>query len=276
MKYRTSNRVLPGFTLSLGLTMTFVSLIVLIPMSAVVVQSSGMEWKDFWNTVTDRRVLAGYRISFLCSFAAALLNCFFGVLLAWVLTRYRFPGRRLIDGMIELPFALPTAVAGITLTALYSDNGWIGGLFAEAGISIAYTPAGITIALVFIGLPFIVRGVQPVLEQLDGAYEEAGRTLGASPAHIFRRVVFPEILPALLAGFGLAFSRGLGEYGSVIFIAGNMPFKTEIAPLIIMSKLEQFNYGEATAVALSMLAASFVIMFGINLVQSRAAGFVKG
>jgi sulfate transport system permease protein len=275
MKYRSSKRIIPGFKLSLGLTMAFASMAVLIPMFSIVLQTAGLGFQGFLNTLTDPRVLASYRVSFLCAFLAAFLNCFFGVMLAWVLTRYRFPGRRLMDGMIELPFALPTAVAGIALTALYSDKGWIGELFAAAGIKIAYTQTGIIIALTFIGLPFIVRGVQPVLEQLDGVYEEAGRTLGASPAKIFRSIILPEITPALLTGFGLAFARGLGEYGSVIFIAGNMPFKTEIAPLIIMSKLEQFNYGEATAVALSMLLASFVIMLGINLVQAKAAGFVK-
>ncbi|MDR1776853.1 MAG: sulfate ABC transporter permease subunit CysT [Desulfovibrio sp.] len=275
MKTRLKNKTIPGFGLSLGITMAFVSMVVLIPMFSIVLQSSALGWSGFWKTVFDARVLASYRVSFLCSFIAASLNCFFGVMLAWVLSRYRFPGRRIIDGMIELPFALPTAVAGIALTALYSGKGWVGAFFADLDIKIAYTPAGITIALTFIGLPFIVRAVQPVLEQLDPVYEEAGRMLGASPARIFRSVILPEIVPALLTGFGLAFARALGEYGSVIFIAGNMPFKTEIAPLIIMSKLEQFNYGEATAVALTMLMASFVIMFCINVVQSRAARFVK-
>lgn len=255
--------------------MTFVGMVVLVPMFAIVLQTSDLGWSGFWKTVTDSRVLASYRVSFACSAVAASLNCFFGVMLAWVLSRYRFPGRRIIDGMIELPFALPTAVAGIALTALYSDKGWIGSLFAELNVKIAYTPIGIVIALTFISLPFIVRAVQPVLEQLDPAYEEAGRMLGASSIGIFLRVILPEIAPAILTGFGLAFGRSLGEYGSVIFIAGNMPFKTEISPLIIMSKLEQFNYGEATAVALTMLAASFVIMFCINAVQARTARFVK-
>jgi sulfate transport system permease protein len=274
MASRAKKRSIPGFRLSLGLTLSFVSLMVLIPMSFLVIQASGPGWSGFWKTVVDPRVLASYRISFLCSFLAALINSVFGLLLAWVLVRYRFPGRRIIDGLIELPFALPTAVAGIALTALYSDKGWIGGPFSHLGVKIAYAPAGIIIALTFVTLPFIVRGVQPVLEQLDPTYEEAGRLLGASQARIFFRVILPEITPALLTGFGLAFARALGEYGSVVFIAGNMPFKTEIAPLVIMGKLEQFNYGEATAVALVMLAASFAIMFGINRIQSRAAGFV--
>lgn len=269
------NNVIPGFKTSLGVTVAFLSLIVLIPMAAIVIQASGMEAKDIWGTITDARVLASYRVSFLCSFFAALVNCVFGVILAWVLTRYQFPGRRIIDGMIELPFALPTAVAGIALTSLYADKGWIGSLLAPLGIKVAYTPLGIIIALTFIGLPFIVRGVQPVLEQLDETYEEAGRMLGASPFQIFRKIIFPEIRPALLTGFGLAFARGLGEYGSVIFIAGNMPFRTEITPLIIMSKLEQFNYGEATTVALSMLVVSFLIMFMINMIQTRTAKFIK-
>ncbi|MDR2821098.1 MAG: sulfate ABC transporter permease subunit CysT [Desulfovibrio sp.] len=275
MQFRAKMRNIPGFGLSLGVTMASVSFIVLIPMFSIVIQSSDLGWAGFWQAIFDPRILASYRVSFLCSFTAAFLNCFFGVMLAWVLVRYRFPGRRILDGMIELPFALPTAVAGIALTALYSDKGWIGSLFADMGVRIAYTPIGIIIALTFISMPFIVRGVQPVLEQLDSMYEEAGRMLGASRRQIFFRIVLPEILPALLTGFGLAFARSLGEYGSVIFIAGNMPFETEIAPLMIMSKLEQFNYGEATAVALVMLIASFLIMLGINTVQSRAARYVK-
>lgn len=275
MKSHSPNSIIPGFKPSLGLTMASLSLIVLIPMASIVIQTSGMTLQSFWSAITEPRVLASYRVSFVCSLVAALLNCVFGVMLAWVLTRYHFPGRRLLDGLVELPFALPTAVAGIALTALYADHGWIGGLFAEFGINIAYTPAGIIIAMTFIGLPFMVRGVQPVLEQLDESFEEAARLLGASPARIFRTVILPEVRPAMLTGFGLAFARGLGEYGSVIFIAGNMPYKTEITPLIIMSKLEQFNYAEATAVALTMLVASFAIMFAINAVQARTALFVK-
>jgi sulfate transport system permease protein len=253
--------------------MSYVSLIVLIPMFFLVIMSTSLSWNDFMQTISDARVLAAYKISFACSLAAALINCFCGVMLAWVFVRYRFPGRRILDGLIELPFALPTAVSGIALTALYTDKGWLGSLFAPLGLKIAYTPYGIVITLIFITLPFIVRSVQPVLEQIDRSYEEAGRILGASKIKIFWRVVIPELTPALLTGFGLAFARALGEYGSVVFIAGNMPFRTEIAPLLIMSKLEQFNYGQATSVALVMLAFSFVIMFAINLVRARAARF---
>jgi sulfate transport system permease protein len=272
---RATRRIIPGFGLSLGMTMTFLSLVVLIPLCSIVIQSSAIGWSGIWKVVLDPQILAGYRVSFACALIAALINCFFGVALAWVLVRYRFPGRRIMDGLIELPFALPTAVAGIALVTLYSDKGWIGGPFSWLGIKIAYTEIGIIIALIFISLPFIVRAVQPVLEQMDGVYEEAGRMLGASRSRIFRRIILPEITPALLTGFGLAFARALGEYGSVIFIAGNTPFKTEITPLLIMIKLEQFKYGEATAVALVMLLASFAIMFAINVVQSRAARFVK-
>ncbi|MDR1921753.1 MAG: sulfate ABC transporter permease subunit CysT [Candidatus Adiutrix sp.] len=274
MSPHAKKNIIPGFGLSLGLTISFISLVVLIPMLTLVFQSSALGWSGFWKTVLDPRILASFRVSFLCSFIAALINGVFGLILAWVLARYRFPGRRLIDGLIELPFALPTAVAGISLTALYSDKGWIGEPLARLGLKVAYTPVGIIVALTFITLPFVVRTVQPVLEQLDHVYEEAGRMLGASPTLIFFRVILPEIKPALLTGFALAFARALGEYGSVVFIAGNMPFKTEIAPLMIMIKLEQFNYGEATAVALVMLGASFVIMFIINSIQARSAGFV--
>ncbi|MDR0881861.1 MAG: sulfate ABC transporter permease subunit CysT [Candidatus Adiutrix sp.] len=273
--HQANKRNIPGFGLSLGLTLSYVSLVVLIPMVSIVIQSANLGWLGFWKTVIDPRVMASYRVSFLCSLAAAAINCFFGVMLAWVLVRYRFPGRRIMDGLIELPFALPTAVTGIALTALYSDKGWLGGPLAQWGLKVAYTPAGIVMALTFITLPFIVRTVQPVLEQLDPVYEDAGRLLGASGGRIFRSIILPEITPALLTGFGLAFARGLGEYGSVVFIAGNMPYKTEIAPLMIFSKLQQFNYGEATAVALVMLGASFLIMLAINTIQARAAGYVK-
>jgi sulfate transport system permease protein len=276
MKRHSAKRIIPGFGISLGLTTSFVSMTVLIPLLFLAVQSSEEGGRGFLQALSDPRILAGYKVSFLCSFAAAGINCVFGLILAWVLTRYRFPGRRLIDGLIELPFALPTAVAGIALTALYSDKGLPGSVFAAAGIKIAYTRAGIIIAMTFVTLPFIVRTIQPVLEQLDGAYEEAGRMLGASRERIFRTIILPELTPAILTGFGLAFARALGEYGSVVFIAGNMPFKTEIAPLLIMSKLEQFNYDEAAATALVMLVVSFAVMFGINCVQSRAASFSKG
>jgi sulfate transport system permease protein len=275
MPGKDGTRIIPGFGLTLGITMTFISMIVLIPMSFLALQSARLGWSGFWNAALDSRVLAGYEVSFLCSFTAALINCFFGVILAWVLTRYKFPGRRIMDGLIELPFALPTAVAGIALTALCSDKGWIGGALAPLDVKLAYTKVGIVIALTFITLPFIVRTIQPVLEQLDRVYEEAGHMLGASKARIFRKILLPEITPAILTGFGLAFARALGEYGSVVFIAGNMPFQTEIAPLLIMSKLEGFNYGEATAVALVMLFASSVVMFFINCVQHRASSYVR-
>ncbi|MDR2055373.1 MAG: sulfate ABC transporter permease subunit CysT [Desulfovibrio sp.] len=275
MRRKAGSRIIPGFGVSLGITMTFISMIVLIPMSFLALQTSSLGWSGFWSAALDPRVLAGYEVSFLCSLTAALINCLFGVILAWVLTRYKFPGRRIMDGLIELPFALPTAVAGIALTAICSDKGWIGGALAPLDIKLAYTRAGIVIALTFITLPFTVRTIQPVLERLDRVYEEAGLMLGASRERVFRKIIFPEITPAILTGFGLAFARGLGEYGSVVFIAGNMPFKTEIAPLLIMSKLEQFNYGEATAVALVMLLVSSVVMFFINCVQSRASSFIK-
>ncbi|MDR1947101.1 MAG: sulfate ABC transporter permease subunit CysT [Desulfovibrio sp.] len=276
MKRHSAKRIIPGFGISLGLTTSFVSMVVLIPMVFLAVKATGAGLSGFLQALVDPRILAGYRVSFLCSLAAAGINCVFGLILAWVLTRYKFPGRRIVDGLIELPFALPTAVAGIALTALCSDKGWIGGIFASFGIKIAYTGTGIVIALTFITLPFIVRTIQPVLEQLDRTYEEAGRMLGASKERIFLKVILPELTPAILTGFGLAFARALGEYGSVVFIAGNMPFKTEIAPLLIMSKLEQFNYSEAASIALVMLAVSFTVMFGINCVQSRAASYSKG
>jgi sulfate transport system permease protein len=267
-------RVIPGFGLSLGVTLTFMSLIVLIPLASIVISASGLGWAGFWKTVTARRIVAGLRISFLCTFIAASVNAFFGVILAWVLVRYKFPFKRFVDGLIELPFALPTAVAGISLTALYSNKGALGSLFEKIGIKIAYTSAGITVALVFITIPFVVRTIQPVLEKLDTQYEEAAAMLGASGARIFFSVIFPEILPALLTGFGLAFARALGEYGSVVFIAGNTPFKTEIAPLLIMSKLQQFDYRGATAIALVMLSASFLILLAINSIQIYFGRFV--
>jgi sulfate/thiosulfate transport system permease protein len=236
---RKKKNVLPGFGLSLGITISYFSLIILIPLSLIFMESSELGWQKFIETVTSERVLHAYKISFGTAFAAALLNGLFGLLIAWVLVRYQFPGKRLIDGLIDLPFALPTAVAGIALTTLYSQDGWIGQLFSLANIKVAFTPLGITIALTFIGLPFVVRMVQPVLENIDKEVEEAASSLGATPIQIFFKVILPEIFPALLAGFSLAFARGLGEYGSVVFIAGNMPMKTEIAPLMIMSKLEQ-------------------------------------
>jgi sulfate transport system permease protein len=254
--------------------MSYLSFIVLIPLISLSLESRHLGLKGFWDTISNTRTLIACRVSLLCSLAGALINTVFGLMLAWVITRYRFPLRRLIDGLIELPFALPTAVAGISLTVLTTDKGWIGKpLFDLFGIKIAYTQLGIILAITFITIPFVVRSVQPVLEQLPRDYEDAGLLMGVGPARIFFQIILPEIKPALLTGFSLAFARGLGEYGSVIFIAGNIPFKTEIAPLVIMSKLEQFNYDQATAVAILMLAFSFTIMFFVNRMQARIAQF---
>ncbi|GIP56158.1 sulfate ABC transporter permease subunit CysT [Paenibacillus vini] len=261
--------VLPGFGLTMGYSVLYLSLVVLIPLSALLLNSTGLTWAKFWDVATDPRVLASYKISFLTAAAAGLIDTVLGLLLAWVLVRYDFPGKRLFDAMIDLPFALPTAVAGVSLTAIYSQNGWIGSLFEPLGIRLAFSPIGITLALMFIGIPFVVRTVQPVLQDLDAEVEEAAATLGASRFRTFRKVVLPELLPPLLTGFALAFSRGIGEYGSVVFISGNMPMKTEIAPLLIMSKLEQFDYAGATAVALLLLLISFILMLLINSLQRR-------
>ncbi|MEH6851619.1 sulfate transport system permease protein [Bacillus sp. 491mf] len=268
MRKKNRKQILPGFGLSLGFTMLYVSLFVLIPLSIVFIQTSQLGWSKFFQVITSERVLHAYQISFTTSLAAALVNVCFGLLISWVLVRYSFPGKRLLDGLIDLPFALPTAVAGITLTTLYSQNGWIGKIFDVFHIKIAFTPLGIIVALTFIGLPFVVRMVQPVLQNMEKEVEEAAASLGASRLQIFGKVVLPEILPALLAGFSLAFSRALGEYGSVVFIAGNMPLKTEIAPLMIMTKLEQYDYAGATAVAAVMLVVSLFFLFAINLIQS--------
>ncbi|MGV8906289.1 MAG: sulfate ABC transporter permease subunit CysT [Acetobacterium sp.] len=273
---KKKKRVIPGFGISMGITMTFLSLIVLIPLVSIVITSSKMDITQFFQVITDPRIVAGFRVSLISALIAALINCVFGVLIAWVLVRYEFPLKRIVDGIIELPFALPTAVAGIALTALYSNNGWIGGFFAQFGIAIAYTQTGIILAMIFVGIPFVVRSIQPVLEKLDPKYEEAASILGAGRGTIFFRVIFPEIMPAMLTGFGLAFARAIGEYGSVIFIAGNTPFKTEIIPLLIMGQLEQFNYESATAIALVMLIFSFVILFFINSIQVYASKFSKG
>jgi len=273
---KKKKRVIPGFGISMGITMTFLSLIVLIPMVSIVITSSKMDITQFIQIITDPRIVAGFRVSLTSALIAALINCAFGVLIAWILVRYDFPMKRVVDGIIELPFALPTAVAGIALTALYSNNGWIGGFFAQFGIAISYTQIGIILAMIFVGIPFVVRSIQPVLEKLDPKYEEAASMLGAGRGTIFFRVIFPEILPAMLTGFGLAFARAVGEYGSVIFIAGNMPFKTEIVPLLIMTQLEQFNYEAATAIALVMLIISFAILFFINSIQVYASKFSKG
>ncbi|WP_028402996.1 sulfate ABC transporter permease subunit CysT [Ectobacillus panaciterrae] len=261
-------RVLPGFGLSLGFTTTYLSLFILIPLSMIFIQTSHLGWKQFVAVVTSERILAAYKLSFGASFIAALTNAVFGLLIAWVLVRYPFPGKRLIDGLIDLPFALPTAVAGIALTTLYSANGWIGHLLQKMHIKAAFTPLGIIIALTFIGLPFVVRMVQPVLQNMDQEVEEAAASLGASRWQIFYKVILPELTPALLTGFSLAFARGLGEYGSVVFISGNMPLKTEIAPLLIMTKLEQYDYAGATAIAVVMLVVSLCFLLFINLVQT--------
>ena len=259
--------VLPGFNLALGFTLVYLSLIVLIPLSAAFIRTSTLTWMEFWAIVTTPRVLASYRLTFGASLAAALVNAVFGLLVAWVLVRYRFPGKKLVDALVDLPFALPTAVAGIVLTALYSGNGWIGQYFEPLGIKIAFTPIGIFIALTFIGLPFVVRTVQPVLEDIEWELEEAAATLGASRLQTFAKVIFPTIFPALATGFALAFARAIGEYGSVIFIAGNMPMISEITPLLIVTKLEQYDYAGATALAVVMLVISFVMLLIINLLQ---------
>lgn len=262
-KGKKSN-VLPGFGLSLGYTMLYISILVILPLFMIFFNTTKMGWSDFWDTVLDPRVVASYKLSFGASFTAALINVVFGVLLAWVLVRYPFPGKRIVDGLVDLPFALPTAVAGIALTTLYAPNGWIGSLL---GFKVAFTPIGVTIALTFIGLPFVVRMVQPVLQSLEREVEEASSSLGASRLQTFTRVIFPELLPSILAGFTLAFARSLGEYGSVVFIAGNMPMKTEITPLLIITKLEQYDYTGATAIASVMLFVSFLLLFFINLLQ---------
>jgi len=269
MKKLKPHRVLPGFGLSLGYTILYLSIIVMIPLGGLIVKTAGLSWEQFWATIASERVLASYRISFLTAFAAALINAVFGLLLAWVLVRYRFLGKKLIDGLVDLPFALPTAVAGIALTAIYAPTGWIGSLLEPLGIKVAYTPIGIVIALVFIGLPFVVRTVQPVLHDLEQEVEEAATMLGAYRWRTFRSVILPELLPPLLTGFALAFARGIGEYGSVVFISGNMPLKTEIAPLLIMTKLEQYDYAGATAIALVMLIISFILLLLINFLQWR-------
>jgi sulfate transport system permease protein len=263
-------RVMPGFGLSLGFTVFYLSLIVLIPLSAVFFKTFTMTWEAFWNAVTSERVVASYKLSFGASLIAAGINVVFGGIVAWVLVRYKFPGKRFVDALVDLPFALPTAVAGITLTALYSQNGWIGRYLEPLGLKIAFTPLGVVVALTFIGLPFVVRTVQPVLEEAERELEEAAASLGASSWQIFARVVFPTIMPALLTGFALAFARATGEYGSVIFIAGNMPMVSEITPLFIITKLEQYDYAGATAIAVVMLLASFAMLLMINLLQAWA------
>jgi sulfate transport system permease protein len=248
--------------------MTYLSLIVLIPLAALIVRSTSLGWSEFWQLAFDPRTLAALRVSFTTALIAAIVNSVFGLVLAWVLVRYRFPGKRIIDAMVDLPFALPTAVAGIALTTLYAPNGWVGQFLTPLGIKIAFTPAGIVVALIFVGLPFIVRTVQPVMEEIDKEVEEAAATLGANRFQTITRVLLPGLAPAVLTGFALAFARAVGEYGSVIFIAGNLPFKSEIAPLLIVIKLEEFNYAAATGIAAIMLIISFTMLLVINLIQS--------
>lgn len=270
-----SKKVLPGFNLTLGYTLLYLSLIVLIPLSALVFKTFGMTWDAFWAAVTSPRVLASYRLTFGASFIAALVNVVFGLLLAWVLVRYSFPGKRIVDALVDLPFALPTAVAGISLTALLAGNGWIGQYLEPLGIQLAFNPNGVVIALIFIGLPFVVRTVQPVLEESERELEEAAMSLGATRLQTFTKVILPSIMPALVTGFAMAFARAIGEYGSVIFIAGNMPMVSEITPLIIIGKLEQYDYAGATAVASVMLLFSFILLLVINALQAwqrRRAG----
>lgn len=263
-----SRSVIPGFGLTLGFTVLYLSLIVLIPLSATFLKAAQLGWEGIWQAVSSPRVLASYRLTFGASLFAAAVNLVFGLLVAWVLVRYRFPGRRLVDALVDLPFALPTAVAGIALTALYAPNGWLGSLLVPLGVKVAFTPLGIVVALIFIGLPFVVRTVQPVLEDAEAELEEAAASLGAGRLTTFRRVILPTIWPALLTGFALAFARALGEYGSVIFIAGNLPFVSEITPLLIITKLEQYDYAGATAIAASMLTLSFLLLLPINLLQA--------
>ena len=260
--------IIPGFGLTMGLTLAWLSLIVLIPLSTVFIRAAGMGPAEFLDVGFSDRAMAAYKVSFGTALAAALVNAVFGMIVAWVFVRYDFPGKRILDALIDLPFALPTAVAGIALTAIYAGNGWIGQFLEPLGIQVAYNPIGITIALIFIGLPFIVRSVEPVLADLSSEIEEAALSLGATPRQVFTRVILPAVLPALLTGFALALARGVGEYGSVIFIAGNMPFESEIAPLLIITQLEQYDYAGATAIAVVMLMVSFAMLLFINLVQA--------
>ncbi len=277
-KKRKPTNVLPGFNLSLGYTLLYLSLIVLIPLSAAFIKTTELSLSEFWETVTTPRVVASYKLTFGASLIGASINAFFGLLTAWVLVRYQFFGKRIIDALVDLPFALPTAVAGIALTAIFAGNGWIGSLLEPLGIKVAFTPLGVIVALTFIGLPFVVRTVQPVMEDLEAEAEEAAASLGASRWQTFVKVIFPALLPALLTGFALAFARAVGEYGSVIFIAGNMPMVSEITPLIIITKLEQYDYAGATAVAVVMLVISFILLLAINGLQwwnSRRNGQVQ-
>jgi sulfate transport system permease protein len=273
---RSRRSALPGFGLTLGFTLTYLSLLVLIPLAGLFVKSASLGFEAFFAAVSSPRALAAYKLSFGAAFAAAAVNAVFGLLVAWVLVRYRFPGRRLFDALVDLPFALPTAVAGITLTALLAKNGWIGSRLVPLGIEVAYTPLGVTIALIFIGLPFVVRTVQPVLQDLEPELEEAAASLGASRIRTFTRVLFPIVWPALATGFALAFARGVGEYGSVVFISGNLPMRTEIAPLLIVTQLEQYDYAGATGIAVVLLVISFALLLGINALQRWGARRLAG
>jgi sulfate transport system permease protein len=259
--------VIPGFGLTMGYSLLYLSLLVLVPLAGIFLKTMGLSWKQFFETVAAPRALASYRLSFGASFIGASLNAFFGFIVAWVLVRYRFPGKQIVDAIVDLPFALPTAVAGIAFTALYASNGWIGKWLALSGIKVAFTPAGVILVLTFIGLPFVVRTMQPVLEDIEPDIEEAAAVLGARRIQTFSRVLFPTVWPALITGFAMAFARAIGEYGSVIFIAGNMPMRTEITPLLIITKLEQYDYAGATALAVVMLVVSFVMLLLINTLQ---------
>ena len=275
-KIRRKRRVIPGFGLSFGITLAMLGFIVVIPLCTLVIFSAKLSFSDFLATVTRPRVLSSYIVSLETALIAALIDAFMGTILAWVLVRYKFPGKQIMNGIIELPFALPTAVAGISLTHLTTTNGWIGSFFAKFGIRIAYTRVGIIVALVFIGIPFVVRAVQPVLEKIDIEYEEAANMLGAGSRQTVLKVILPEILPALIGGFTMSFARGLGEYGSVVFIAGNTPYETEITPLMIMSELREYDYASATSIALVMLAIAFLILFINAVLQSRSSKIVSG
>ncbi len=267
--------ILPGFGLALGFTVLYLSLLVLIPLSATFLKASSLSWQQFWHIATSHRAIASYQLSYGASAIAATINLFFGLVVAWVLVRYNFPGKRLFDSLVDLPFALPTAVAGIALTTIYSPNGWIGHFLAPLGIQSAYSRLGVVIALTFTGLPFVVRTVQPVLEDLDKEMEEAAASLGANRWQTITKVLLPAVMPAAVTGFSMAFARAVGEYGSVVFISGNMPLKTEITPLLIITKLEQYDYAGATGIAVVMLISSFVLLLAINLLQAWSGGRLK-
>lgn len=273
---RRNKRVLPGFGLSLGISLFFVSLVLLLPMTGLVIETSGMTWDQFWFTITDPRVVESYKVTLWTALAASLFNGLFGLLLAWVLVRYEFPGKRLIDAVVDLPFALPTAVAGITLATLFSQNGWYGQWLAKAGLEVAFTPLGIVVAMAFTSIPFVVRTVQPVLEELSPADEEAAVSLGASDGRVFRKVIFPSLWPALVTGIALSFTRSLGEFGAIIFIAGNTPYVSEVTSLMIFIRLQEYDYAAASAIAAMVLLASLILLFSINLWQGRYLRRLEG